>query len=70
MTTEFSWVIESGNGPQLIYWDGGQFSYLHARAIRFSRRVDAERVMVNLPSDMRPTGMKVAEHGWMDGKQE
>lgn len=63
---EFAWVIEAGVTHSPIYWDGGDWSSNNMRAVRFSRKVDAERIMINLPDEARRPEMSPAEHGWHD----
>ena len=65
MTTVYAWVIETKLAAGLLYWDGGDWTRSNARAVRFSRKVDAERVMINLGDNQRRTGMAPVEHGWM-----
>ena len=65
MATDYAWVIETRVADGLIYWDGGDWTSSNARAVRFSRQVDAERVMINLGDNSRRTGMLAVEHGWM-----
>ena len=67
--TTFAWVIEAPTATVPLYWDGGDWSSNHHRAIRYARQVDAERAMINLTDgDGRVDGMKAAEHGWVDGR--
>lgn len=60
---ETGWVIECGGGDALplYYWAGlNRWSPDHLAAVRFARRVDAERVLsgiVGLPA-------RVLEHEW------
>jgi hypothetical protein len=61
---EYAWVIEVAHVATPLYWDGADWSGNHMRAVRFSRKVDADRIMVNIPSDMRRADMRTAEHGW------
>lgn len=62
MTDEFGWLIEHGHTlvSRPTYWAGPDFwSPDHAEAIRFARKVDAERVASRLGVLCR-----VCEHGW------
>lgn len=63
---EFAYVIEAGATHSPLYWDGGDWSSNNLRAVRFARKIDAERVMVNLPSEYRRPEMSATEHGWHD----
>jgi predicted HAD superfamily Cof-like phosphohydrolase len=58
--TMFAWVIEHQDSatscPQ--YFTGDGWSAEHSKAIRFSRREDAERMGLN--------GHRICEHGWED----
>ncbi len=64
--TDFAWLIEAKGEHGPIYWDGGNWSSNHMRAVRFARSVDAERIMINIPAVERFAGMGAFEHGWMD----
>ena len=60
----YAWVIEQYRGSILFYWTGAPHSPWdddHMRALRFSRRQDAE-CMLSWHCD----GVgRVVEHGWM-----
>ena len=43
------WVIETGKAP--FYWTGSGFSALHTDAIRFARKLDAERVIATFAGE-------------------
>lgn len=61
----YAWLIEAGgNRSAPIYWDGGDWSADHLRAVRFRRKVDAERVMINIADAQRQSQMAAVEHGW------
>ena len=62
--TEFAWLIEVNGEYGPIYWDGGNWSSNHMRAVRFVRSIDADRVMINLSDADRIAGMRSVEHGW------
>lgn len=63
--TEYGWVIEAASpSAPIMYWDGGEWTTNHMRPVRFARKVDADRVMINLPTDARRDGMRSAEHAW------
>ena len=63
MTDEYGWVIEREGGDKpLLYWAGaGVWSTQHLDAIRFVRRLDAERVARYLPEHPH---YRVVEHAW------
>lgn len=63
MTDEFAWVIVTdGEAGALVYFAGlGFWSAEHLSAIRFVRKIDAERMLVSLESP----SARVEEHGWM-----
>lgn len=62
--TQFAWMIEAKGEHGPIYWDGGDWSGNHMRGVRFARSVDADRIMINLPTEYRLPGMSAVEHGW------
>ena len=66
-TDEIGWVIEEGepNRPTPLYWAGSGWSYINTDAVRFARRVDAERVAATLNEKTH-----VAEHMWMAPRSE
>jgi hypothetical protein len=69
--TDYAWLIEAGgNRSAPIYWDGGDWSADHLRAVRFRRKVDAERVMINIADAQRQSQMAAVEHGWITPKAE
>lgn len=70
--THYAWLIEAGDGNRSapVYWDGGDWSADHLRAVRFSRKIDAERSMINLPDGMRQRHVAAVEHGWQMSKAE
>lgn len=60
---EHGWVIEKKDSEvaQPIYWAGlDQWSQYHEDAIRFARKLDAERVATKIG-----LGHRVAEHIWV-----
>ncbi len=69
----FAWVIERGdsNVSRPKYWAAGQaesgrasaWTSNHAQAIRFARKVDAERVAERI---MQQIPVRICEHGWGD----
>ena len=64
--TEYAWVIERGDSSlnRPVYFTGGsifQWEVDHEKAIRFSRREDAERLANGAYGEL-PT--RVVEHGW------
>lgn len=65
---EYGWVIETANhtsdGP-LLYWDGNFWTSNNQRAVRFCRKVDADRIMMTLEPAAQTPLMRTAEHGWM-----
>jgi hypothetical protein len=61
-----AWVIEAGTGL-ITYWDGngqGSFSSNHEHAVRFSRQVDAIRLLSSRVVVPPPGEVKVIEHEW------
>lgn len=67
--TEYAWVIERGNSPinEPEYWTGIGWSKDNLRAIRFARKVDADRALSGFDEDDPLPGQpehRVAEHGW------
>lgn len=69
MADETGWVIERGDSEPSAptYWAGlgdrdfdGRWSQDHMDAIRFARKLDAERVSAK----MRWPNNRVCEHGW------
>jgi hypothetical protein len=59
---EFAWVIEhdASDAPYLLYWAGpNNWTQNNLEAIRFSRRLDADRVARIIGGNHR-----VCEHGW------
>lgn len=61
----FAWVIEASEVSAPLYWDGGDWSRNHLRAVRFSRQIDAQRIMIRIDPSMRRDDMRAAEHGWL-----
>ena len=68
---EYAWVIEmpnpldDGDGTLRMYWDGFEWSHEDADAVRFSRKVDAEKIMATIePAYRRSDRMRAAEHAW------
>ena len=58
----FAWLIEdavTGHG----YYDGKGWTKDHLKAVRYSRREDAERTVMELPHGWHLIGTPV-EHGW------
>jgi len=69
--TQYAWLIEAGgNRSAPIYWDGGDWSADHLRAVRFTRQADAERVMANIAAGQRQSQMSAVEHGWHVNKAD
>lgn len=67
--TEYGWVIEHRNSEpcQPQYWCGNGWLYDHMRAIRFARKIDAERVAAGFNEDdplPNETPHRIAEHAW------
>lgn len=59
---ETGWVIEFSTPP--FYWCGViRWTANHMDAIRFARKLDAERVLDTLSFDLR-TKARVTEHSW------
>lgn len=69
-TPESGWVIEHRDSPAYApkYWIGGAgWAEENLLAVRFARRIDAERVLFWLDGEEPPIGQlphRVAEHGW------
>lgn len=63
MTGEYAWVIViPSRRPMLMYWAGGTlWSPDNLDAIRFARRIDAERAARYLPEHPNYT---IEEHAW------
>lgn len=64
---ELGWVIEKNFGGILYYWDGratisSGWTKNNLDAIRFSRKEDAEKVLVGILDGLG----KVAEHMWIE----
>ncbi len=69
--SEFGWLIEHGESPasQPRYWAAGQidpqrssaWTENHMHAIRFARKLDAERVAKRT---MKTIAVRIAEHAW------
>lgn len=72
-TEESGWLIERGDSEVSApkYWAAGQrdaerssaWTSNHLEAIRFARKVDAEKLAKRL---MPSIAVRVCEHGWMD----
>lgn len=67
--TEFAWVIEHrASAPSApIYWAGNRWSPDHLEAIRFVRKVDAERTVKGWDDDdplPHEGAHRICEHGW------
>lgn len=63
---EFAWVIEETSLAKVQYWTGRgahDWSFNHEDAMRFARKVDAERALGWMVPARHYT--RVAEHGWM-----
>lgn len=68
---QFAWVVEHGTSPVSAprYWAAGQvdptrssaWTENHEHAIRFARRLDAERVAERT---MQGIAVRICEHGW------
>ena len=68
---ESGWVIEHGesNAAEPKYWAAGQsdaarssaWTFNHTHAIRFARKLDAERVAGRI---MKNISVRIAEHEW------
>ena len=64
---ESGWVIELGRSQtcEPEYWAGNGWTKDNLRAIRFARKVDAERVANGFDDDPVPEiPYRIAEHGW------
>lgn len=71
MTTESGWVIElaDSDASEPKYWAAGQreaerssaWTSNHEHAIRFARKLDAERVTERI---MKGISVRVCEHQW------
>lgn len=66
---EIGWVIEHRRSPgyEPEYWAGNGWSKNNLRAIRFARKVDAERARDGFEEDdplPDEQPHRVAEHGW------
>lgn len=63
MADETGWLIECGghNAAPLQYFDGLGWTADHMEAIRFSRKIDGERIAVGLDSEHQ---IRVVEHMW------
>jgi hypothetical protein len=62
--TEIAWLIERSAGFDPMWWDGrGRFVSDANDAVRFARKVDAERVIDYLRFD---NTVKATEHGWVE----
>ncbi len=68
MSEEYGWVIEHQRSEPCApeYWSGDyDWSPDHMKAIRFARKIDAERVRSTLQmEDCDPDLHRVCEHGW------
>lgn len=65
----FSWVIEHRRSPVSApeYWAGNGWDSDHMRAIRYARKLDAERSAAGFDEDdplPAETPHRIAEHGW------
>lgn len=58
----FAWLIEDAVGG-LGYYGGVAWTHEHLKAVRYSRREDAERAIMGLPNGWHLIG-KAVEHGW------
>jgi hypothetical protein len=68
---ELAWLIEHGDSAtsEPRYWAAGQtdanrssaWTFNHMEAIRFARKVDAEKVVRRI---MKGVPVRIAEHGW------
>jgi hypothetical protein len=64
---QFAWVIERGDSSTPIYWAGylswgdGRWSNDHLDAVRFVRKIDAERTIAG----MTQPNHRVVEHVWI-----
>lgn len=68
-TTEHGWVIEHRNSqPHTpMYWGGNNWYADNMRAVRFARRLDAERTLAGFDEDDPLPDEKphrIAEHAW------
>jgi hypothetical protein len=69
MNDEFAWLIEHRNSeisrPQ--YWAGSGWTYDDQQAVRFARKVDAERVAAGFDEDdplPSEAPHRICEHAW------
>jgi hypothetical protein len=68
-TAESGWVIEHRTSPTYApaYWAGNGWSVDNLCAIRFARKVDAERTIAGFDEDdplPNEQPHRIAEHGW------
>ena len=66
---ESGWVIERGDSEvsRPRYWRGNGWSYDHMDAIRYARKIDAERTASGFDEDGRlplDEPHRICEHGW------
>lgn len=63
MAEESGWVIELDSSPasEPSYWTGKDWSENHMMAIRFARRIDAQRVHYHL---LPAIDVRICEHAW------
>lgn len=62
---DFAWLIEHALRPGPLYYAGVEWSTDHMKAIRYSRREDAQRAIMGLPDGGHLIGVAV-QHGWSD----
>ena len=63
---EKGWVIEHKESapPAALYWAGDGWDKDHTTAIRYARKIDAERAARGLPNE--PGDHRISEHSWLD----
>jgi len=67
LEAESGWLIELGRSPVSApeYWCGSGWSTDHMQAVRFARRIDAERTAAGWDDEPAPeTPYRICEHGW------
>ena len=62
----YAWVIENNTKHGILYWNGFDWYFDHMKAIRYSRRIDAQKTMYLLEPWAHSPNNTVAEHGWDD----
>lgn len=70
-TEEFAWIIEhrSSQPCSPMYWAGNGWEADHMRAVRFARKLDAERTAAGFDEDdplPHEGPHRICEHGWLE----